>query len=222
MMYLGNQAVGINYTNAINWNRLADGTLDLQQNVTLANSVTEIVPYAFRGFSIKNIEGPNVITIGHHSFHMTNKLEKAIFMQAENFGEYCLASSVVKYIIAPRAINIKADAFYQSSSLLGLDLGNSNITSGFVGERYTFEQAPTAITVFRYGYLIPAAENWFYTNCWMKKEGTPSTLYVWNRLISAYQNDTVWGALLSTNGNKILPIEGSIYENKYVDGTPIT
>jgi hypothetical protein len=50
------------------------------------------------------------------------------------------------------------------------------------------------------------------------------TLYVPQDLISSYQSATNWSTILGYgNGeqNQILPIEGSIYETQYADGTPI-
>lgn len=51
--------------------------------------------------------------------------------------------------------------------------------------------------------------------------GTGGTLYVPQAAISAYQADTNWSTILGYANNQILPIEGSIYETQYVDGTPI-
>jgi hypothetical protein len=47
------------------------------------------------------------------------------------------------------------------------------------------------------------------------------TLYVPSALISEYQAATNWSTYLGYANNQILPIEGSIYETQYVDGTPI-
>lgn len=50
------------------------------------------------------------------------------------------------------------------------------------------------------------------------------TLYVPSALISSYQSATNWSTILgygSGEQNQILPIEGSIYETQYADGTPI-
>lgn len=53
-------------------------------------------------------------------------------------------------------------------------------------------------------------------------DGTGGTLYVPNALIAAYQTATNWSTILGYANNQILPIEGSIYEAQYADGTPIT
>lgn len=47
------------------------------------------------------------------------------------------------------------------------------------------------------------------------------TLYVPQALIADYQAATNWSTILGYANNQILPIEGSIYETQYVDGTPI-
>ena len=48
------------------------------------------------------------------------------------------------------------------------------------------------------------------------------TLYVPQALIASYQAATNWSTILGYPNNQILSIEGSIYETKYADGTPIT
>lgn len=47
------------------------------------------------------------------------------------------------------------------------------------------------------------------------------TLYVPSALIDSYQNATNWSTILAYPNNQIMPIEGSVYETQYVDGTPI-
>lgn len=51
--------------------------------------------------------------------------------------------------------------------------------------------------------------------------GSGGTLYVPNALISSYQSATNWITILGYANNQIKAIEGSIYETKYADGTPI-
>jgi len=51
--------------------------------------------------------------------------------------------------------------------------------------------------------------------------GAGGTLYVPSADISAYQAATNWSTILGYENNQILPIEGSIYETQWADGTPI-
>ena len=48
-----------------------------------------------------------------------------------------------------------------------------------------------------------------------------SSIYVPQALISAYQTASNWSALYALNNDIFKPIEGSIYETQYADGTPI-
>lgn len=52
--------------------------------------------------------------------------------------------------------------------------------------------------------------------------GTGGTLYVPSAQIANYQAVTNWSTILGYANNQILPIEGSIYDTQYADGTPIT
>lgn len=55
-----------------------------------------------------------------------------------------------------------------------------------------------------------------------QSSGSGGVVYVPQALISEYQAATNWSTILGYANNQILPIEGSIYENQYADGTPIT
>lgn len=61
-----------------------------------------------------------------------------------------------------------------------------------------------------------------FANSPFASDGTGGTLYVPAALVESYQSATNWSTILSYENNQILPIEGSIYETQYADGTPIT
>ena len=60
-----------------------------------------------------------------------------------------------------------------------------------------------------------------FSNTPFASNGTGGTLYVPQAQISAYQSATNWSTILGYANNQILPIEGSIYETQYADGTVI-
>lgn len=246
MMYLGNKAVGITYPVLLNWDKVAQGTEDLSvfDDATLSDDVTTIAPNAFAGLPVKNITGyavttimsksfyncrslinisfPNVETIGDEAFrYCASKYTASHFLRLKTIGDSAFRDSAIDYIIAPEVIQIGIDAFYSNTNLKCTDLGNRNITDGFKGVRYCFEQYAGCTVILRYGYVLPADSNWFYISAWLKNPSIPGTLYVWQDLIKDYKNHAVWGPLLASNGNRILPIEGSMYEEHYGDGTPI-
>lgn len=246
MMYLGDKAIGISHRVLLNWDKVAQGTEDLSMfdNVYLSDKVTTIADNAFFGLPVTSIAGDGVKSIGYRSFYNCRNLTSINFENAETMGNeafrYCshkmtashfmklrtiganaLRDSGIEYLIAPKVISIGSDAFYSNTNLKCTDLGDKSIVSDFTGTSYCFEQYAECIVILRYGYVLPAVALWFYSNCWLKNATKPGTLYVWQELIDGYRNHTVWGPLLASNGNQILPIEGSVYETRYGDGTPI-
>lgn len=61
-----------------------------------------------------------------------------------------------------------------------------------------------------------------FSNTPFASNGSGGTLYVPQALIADYQAATNWSTILGYTNNQILPIEGSMYETQYADGTPIT
>ena len=246
MIYLGNKAVGISHRFLLNWDKVARGTENLSvfDNICLTDDITTVVDNAFAGLPIKNIVGNAVTLINYKGFnncrylssisfknvetiesdafrYCASKFSASPFMKLKTIGNNAFRECAIECIVGPNVISVGSDAFYANTNLKCTDLGNRNIKSGFTGVQYCFEQTATCIVILRYGYVLPAASGWFYNSCWLKNTTKPGTLYVWQDLIEAYQNHAVWGPLLACNGNQLLPIEGSVYETNYGDGTPI-
>lgn len=60
-----------------------------------------------------------------------------------------------------------------------------------------------------------------FENTPFASDGSGGTLYVPSSSISEFQSANNWSTILGYDNNQILPIEGSIYETQYADGTPI-
>ena len=60
-----------------------------------------------------------------------------------------------------------------------------------------------------------------FSNTPFDNGGTGGALYVPAALISAYQGAANWSTILGYPNNRILPIEGSVYETRYADGTEV-
>ena len=243
MMYLGDKPIGINDSMKIDWDAVASGGAPIGENIILSDFTTIVKKSAFSGLPVIRITGngvtnlesqafnsctnliefdmPNIISYGGDSLRGCNKLTNVNFKKTQSFGQSAIRDTAIEYVVAPNLYSIGSDTFYNVRTLKGIDIGNQTIND-FVANGYIFDQTASCITILRYGYVLPAVNGWFYVGCWLKNTTTPGTLYVWQDLIEEYQNHSVWGPLLSSNNNQILPIEGSIYENKYVDGTPIT
>ena len=64
--------------------------------------------------------------------------------------------------------------------------------------------------------------NAFQTTPFQGYNGLTGTLYVPSTLVESYKTANKWSELYNAGTMTILPIEGSIYETQYADGTPIT
>ena len=244
MIYLGKDPVGMNNMVGIDWDAVANGEgIKDMGDIILSDSVTQIKANAFYGLPINTITGngvleikdqafyncpkltscnfPNVKVISSNCFFSCSNLQNFTFKSIETLGGSSFRTTKIQYAVIPNLSRLNTDVFYALSSLKCLDIGNKTIENAtFNG--YAFDHTPACITIFRYNYVLPAVNGWFYQNCWLKHATIPGTLYVWEDLIEDYQNHAVWGPLLASNNNQILPIEGSIYETQYGDGTPIT
>lgn len=78
-----------------------------------------------------------------------------------------------------------------------------------------------AVLVLRPTSVVSLGNINVFTNTPFASGKAGGTLYVPSALISDYQSATNWSTILGYSTNSILPIEGSPYENYYVDGTPI-
>lgn len=122
------------------------------------------------------------------------------------------------YLVLPMCRDVNANGGMHS--LLGIDFGGIGGSTGF--SAYAFQNCDKLATiilrgdgVFKLGALNAITNTPFASG----KAG--GTLYVPSAQIANYQAAANWSTILGYANNQILPIEGSIYETQYVDGTPI-
>lgn len=75
--------------------------------------------------------------------------------------------------------------------------------------------------IIRKSSLVALSNTNAFTNSPFSSGGTGGSLYVPSALVSKYQSATNWVTVLAYPNNQILPIEGSIYEFFFADGTKI-
>jgi len=139
---------------------------------------------------------------GGYYFRGCTKLKTAVFLQSITYGEYSGAYAIFYGCTSLEVADLMAqklgtDTFRNDQKLNTLILRNTSQRTAFYGDP-KFSTTP------------------------FKESGTGGTLYVPQSMISVYEADSDWSKLLSYPNNQILPIEGSIYETQYADGTPIT
>lgn len=125
----------------------------------------------------------------------------------------------LQYLVLPKITNIYNNFTGNCSNLLAIDIlggsiNGSSLQFGNCKKLKTFVIRKTD-GVCSQGNVNAFSGTPFANN------GSGGTLYVPQALIESYQNATNWSTILAYPNNQILPIEGSIYETQYVDGTPI-
>lgn len=209
-------------------------------------TVSAIKNYAFTGMNISSVTSESVTDVGTFAFRGCNKLssiylpnlaannasagyvfaectsmESFHFPKVKTFGQYAFSKSgkSTGAIVLPAATVIQA--YYFSNAYVGaIDLG-PNVSA--IGNR-SLEKMPniSALILRRTASVvtIPSVQSVEASRFANGKAG--ATLYVPSDLISSYQAATNWSTILGYENNQILPIEGSIYESQYADGTPIS
>ena len=108
------------------------------------------------------------------------------------------------------------NAFKNCYSLQRVDLGVASLKS------YEFRYCSAINTlVLRNENLVTLANINAFAGTPFASDGTGGTLYVPQSLITSYEADAKWATILGYANNSIVAIEGSQYEDYYVDGRPV-
>lgn len=129
----------------------------------------------------------------------------------------------LEYAVLPKNTKIYNTAFANDTKLKAVDfLGSTG--NGFSGSSMAFSAANAfKVLVIRLTSGVCKLNNIaVFSSCPFASGKAGGTLYVPQDLIASYQAATNWSTILGYANNRILPIEGSIYETQYADGTPIT
>ena len=155
--------------------------------------------YAFHNCTqLTGVTLPNATNLPKETFSGCSRLASFFAPNLTAFsGAGCLANSALSVIDFPKLTSLQAATFYGSHQLTTLILRANSICG--VGNANALQDTP-----FR-GY-----------------NSLTGTLYVPSALVESYKTANNWKTLYEAGTMTILPIEGSIYETQYADGTPIT
>ena len=124
----------------------------------------------------------------------------------------------MEYVVLPKFTGkVNSNAFRNCPNLLAFDAKTT-----IIGGADNFHDDPKLKIVILRGSLCALQGINTFLGTPFASGGTGGILYVPQALISDYQSETNWSTILSYENNQILPIEGSIYETQYADGTPIS
>lgn len=136
-----------------------------------------------------------------------------------SFADQSFKNTRVPIFVLPSTTSLGFEAMASNTALTTCDFGTS---FGGVGSTSVFSGDTSLTTLIIRKESLAVLNNInSFTNTPFASGGTGGTLYVPQALISSYQSATNWSTILGYANNQILPIEGSIYENAYADGTPI-
>jgi hypothetical protein len=170
------------------------------------------------------IVNPYITKIVNSMFSNVKLIKSINFPNVKAWGypEYLLRDSAVEIAVFPQAnSSIATSSFRNAPSLTAVDFGPDVPSIG----NYFISNSPNVNVII----LRRTTSVVTISNASGAISGSPfadgkagGTLYVPSSLISSYQAATNWSTILGYANNQILPIEGSVYENAYADGTPIT
>jgi hypothetical protein len=138
-------------------------------------------------------------------------------------GGWFYGCASLSKITIPNAKYFESNMCYNCGNLLVADIGGGSINRGGI---FAFcKKLQTIIirgtTVCALGNVNNLSQTPFYQGGGTGITGT-GTLYVPASLVESYKTATNWSTLFNAGTMDVQPIEGSIYETTYADGTPIS
>jgi len=156
-----------------------------------------------------------------HQYALTKRanVTQAFFTDAVYVSAYMFNDCAgLRSFVGPKVDYLNADAFYNCTNMESIDvLGGQGFGTDMVRGSTKFNTF-----VIRGNSVTPISNINTFRGTPFASNGSGGTLYVPSALIAEYQNDTNWSTILGYPNNQIKAIEGSIYENQYADGTPIS
>lgn len=169
--------------------------------------------------ALKRVSFPDVITVASSAFNGSG-VESMYLPKAESFGGNSINNSKITVLALPSLKgSIGTNNLVYARLLQVLDIGPqmTRLQGQSIRENTVLDtlilRSSTAVTLDNINALSGTK---------FDSAGTGGTLYVPSALISSYQAATNWSTILGYTNNNIQAIEGSIYENTYADGTPIS
>ncbi len=170
--------------------------------ISFANEITFIGDQAFSNSGITALHGK--FSVGLPAYLCQNSTSLVSFVNTYD-------GSAQK--------EISTYAFGGCTALEAIDLGTGGRIGGYA---FTSSTKLKTLVIRGTGAVAALGSTNAFNGTPFASGGTGGNFYVPSALISSYQSATNWSTILGYANNQILPIEGSIYETQYADGTPIS
>lgn len=184
-------------------------------------SATEIPGHFCNGCTnLTEVIAPNVTKVGGSAFMNTKALNSPCFFPKASLVTDAFNGSSVPVVVANAIDTSNSRIIYNNPSLIAVDMlgtRHQNLNGGSV-----FANCASFKTlILRDSTMLTLSGIASFGGTPFASGKSGGTLYVPAALVESYQTATNWSIILSYANNQILPIEGSIYETQYADGTPI-
>lgn len=185
------------------------------QSLTSLNlpEVEEIGKFAIgagknRSIPITSLIAPKVKKLGVSALQNCSLLESVDFPLLEEIDQLSFSGmTTIKEARFPNLIRLSVASMQKMANLEIAEMRVSNIR-----EETFLNDAKMAILILRTESLCTLTNINAFSNTPFASGKAGGTLYVPQTLISAYQSATNWSTILGYPNNKILPIEGSEYD----------
>lgn len=178
------------------------------------------IAYFIEGWSnLKKLSLPNCTSF-QKSFALGTNTSTSLIVylpKLQTLSGQCFQSFKCANMTLPSVTGITNYCFY-SSTIPIIDLGVNCVS---IGGSHSLD-GNVSVLIMRSPSVVSLSNINSFPPATFGSNGTGGTLYVPSALISSYQSATNWSTILGYTNNQILPIEGSIYETQYADGTPIS
>lgn len=168
---------------------------------------------------ITKVSGPNVTLIKAQAFTNAQNLQEVFFPKA-NFdgGNHFTGCANLKGLVLPSNTATPYQFCMRAYKLQYVDMIGGAVQNQAFNNANALTLVILRSTILCGLYTLNAFENTPFQG-YNSKTGT---LYVPSALVESYKTAGNWKTLYEAGTMTILPIEGSIYETQYADGTPIT
>jgi hypothetical protein len=194
-------------------------------DITIAVSAERHAPfYGVSGIRKVTMTVSGIVSFGVNFFRESGITEfvglALTELKASSFFYGC--ASLAKITI-PKVTYFESGMCYNCGNLLVADIGGGVINRGniFTGCKKLQTIIIRGSSVCSLGNVSNLSQTPFYPNSGTGITGT-GTLYVPSSLVASYKTASNWSTLFNAGTMAVQSIEGSIYENAYADGTPIT
>jgi len=190
-------------------------------NLTSVNlpNVTSMGTFCFTNSSkLNNVSLPKLGIVNNNAFENCTSLTSIRLPLATQINNSGLRNCRFPTIVLPRVTKIDTYGISNNANLTAIDC---SVLAQVTGGSAFINDTNLTTVVIRTSTMATNGNLNHFNNTPFASNGTGGTLYVPQDLISSYQSASNWSTILGYANNQILPIEGSIYETQYADGTPI-